>query len=127
MGARTMKQDDQIATAADLEAVNEVSLRGRISQDPEEKVLPSGDRLWTFRLVVGRTGDRGGSRQTVDVLDCAVWAGRVQRSVSRWRAGDVVEVGGAVRRRFFRGAGGTASRVEVEVVRGRLIRRAANG
>ncbi len=107
--------------------VNEVRLRGRLSQDPEERVLPSGDSVWTFRLVVGRTGERSGSRQTVDVLDCAVWSGRVLRSATSWRTGDVVEVAGAVRRRFFRAAGGAASRVEIEVASGRLIRRAASG
>jgi single-strand DNA-binding protein len=113
-------------TAAEMEAVNEVRLVGRVSQDPQERTMPSGDALWSFRLVVPRTGERGGSRQTVDVLDCAAWSRRVQRSVSRWSAGDVVGVEGAVRRRFFRGGGGTASRVEIEVVRARLIRRATS-
>ena len=128
MAARMTKEHpDPTTGAGPNEAVNEVRLVGRVSQDPEERVLPSGDSLWTFRLVVARTGDRGESRQTVDVLDCAVWGGRVLRSIARWKAGDVVEVGGAVRRRFFRGAGGTASRVEVEVSTGRLIRRAATG
>jgi single-strand DNA-binding protein len=35
--------------------------------------------------------------------------------VSSWQAGDEVEVVGALRRRFFRTAGGPASRYEVEV------------
>jgi single-strand DNA-binding protein len=109
------------------ESVNEIRLVGRISQDPEHRELPSGDSLWTFRLVVGRTGDRATSRQSVDVLDCAVWGGRVLRSVPGWTAGDVVELTGAVRRRFFRAGGGAASRVEIEVSSGRLIRRSANG
>lgn len=128
MAARTKEQDSTVG--GDDEAVtmvNEVRLVGRVSQDPEERVLPSGDSLWTFRLVVGRTGDRRTSRQTVDVLDCAVWGGRVLRSVSRWHAGDLVELSGAVRRRFFRGVAGTASRVEIEVGAGRLIRRASSG
>jgi single-strand DNA-binding protein len=104
--------------------VNEVRLSGRIAQQPQERVLPSGDTVWTFRVVVTRSGGRGRSRQTVDSIECAVWGGRVRRSVAGWAAGDVVEVEGALRRRFFRAAGAAASRVEVEVSGGRLIRRA---
>jgi single-strand DNA-binding protein len=110
-----------------VESVNEVRLVGRISQQPEERILPSGDSVWTFRIVVARTGDRGRSRQTVDSLECAVWAGRVRRSVAAWSVDDVVEVTGAVRRRFFRAGGAAASRVEVEVSGGRIIRRAGSG
>jgi len=89
-------------------------------------VLPSGDAVWTFRIVVARE-ETGHSRQSVDALECAVWAGRVRRSVTTWGPGDVVEVTGAMRRRFYRAGGAVASRVEVEVSGGRLIRRAASG
>ena len=106
-------------------ACNEVRLVGRVSGAPEERVLPSGTTLWTFRIVVSRPVPREGTRQSVDVLDCAVWGGRVRRSVASWADGDHVEVTGAVRRRFFRAGGGTASRVEIEVSGGRLVRRAA--
>lgn len=108
-------------------AVNEVHLVGRISQMPEERVLPSGDTVWTFRVVVTRTGDRARSRQSVDSLECVVWTGRVRRSVAGWNLGDVVEVAGALRRRFFRVGGSAVSRVEVEVSSGRLIHRATTG
>lgn len=107
--------------------VNEVRLVGRISRQPEERLLPSGDTVWTFRVVVTRTGDRGKSKQVVDSLECAVWSGRVRRSVATWDVDDVVEVSGAMRRRFFRAGGAAASRVEVEVTSGRLIRRATTG
>jgi single-strand DNA-binding protein len=103
---------------------NEVRLDGRISGDPEERELPSGDRMWVFRVVVPRDVPRG--RQTVDVVDCTAWDGRTRRTVSRWRDGDQVEVAGALRRRFFRSGGATASRVEVEVRSARLIRRGAS-
>ncbi len=106
------------------EPVNSVTLVGRLSVTPEERVLPSGDTLWTFRVVVRRPAGRGRSGQ-VDALDCAVWGGAVRRSVRRWREGDLVEVTGAMRRRFFRTPTGAASRVEVEVNAGRLLRRAA--
>ena len=108
-------------------ACNEVRLVGRVSGQPEERVLPSGTALWTFRLVVPRLAPREGTRQSVDVLDCAVWGGRVRRAVASWGDGDHVEVSGAVRRRFFRAGGGTASRVEIEVSAGRRVRRAASG
>jgi single-strand DNA-binding protein len=106
--------------------VNEVRLVGRISGDPDEKQLPSGDTLRSFRMVVGRgESEAVGSRQRHDTLDCVVWGGRVKRSVAGWRTGDVVEVSGAIRRRFYRGGGGPVSRVDVEVTGGRVIRRAA--
>lgn len=105
------------------ESTNEVRLIGRISQEPVERILPSGDRVWTFRLVVPR-GEGARSRQSVDSLECAVWAARPRRSVSKRAVDDVVEVTGAIRRRFFRAAGSTASRVEIEVAACRLIRRA---
>lgn len=100
---------------------NQVQLQGRLSRPPEEKVLPSGDTVWSFRVVVPR--EKGG-RPGVDWVDCAVWGGRLRRSVSTWAEGDVVEVTGALRRRFFRVGGTPISRVEVEATSGRVIRRA---
>ena len=112
---------------SDTGSVNEVRLVGRLSQAPEERILPSGDVLWTFRVVVPRVPTRAGSRQTVDALECAVWGGRVRRSVATWAEGDLVEVSGSLRRRFFRAGGAAASRVEVEVSAGKVIRRAGSG
>jgi single-strand DNA-binding protein len=91
--------------------------------------------VWTFRVVVPRASPAvrarrqagGKPRQQVDALECAAWSPRARRSVSGWAAGDVVEVVGALHRRFFRAAGAVASRVEVEMRSGRVIRRAANG
>lgn len=109
------------------EPTNEVRLVGRLSQDPEERVLPSGDSVWTFRVVVARRRRPGTSRQSVDAIECAAWSSRARRSVSSWSADDVVEVTGELHRRFFRAGGAVASRVEVEMASGRVIRRAASG
>jgi single-strand DNA-binding protein len=104
--------------------VNEVTLVGRMSQPAEEQVLPSGSELWKFRVIVGRPPSAA-SRVTVDALDCVVWTKRPARAVAGWRAGDLVEVRGSLRRRFFAPAGGgRVSRCEVEVSTARLIRRA---
>ena len=126
MSAQTVATDGGESVSETWDAVNEVRVAGRISAGPVERVLPSGDVLWTFRVVVPRAAGRAGARPGVDALECAVWGGRVRRSVASWRQGDVVEVSGAVHRRFFRVAGGAASRFEIDVAAGRLIRRAAS-
>ncbi len=86
--------------------------------------------MWSFRVVVVRPtthAQRSAARTTVDAIDCAVWRGRARRSVAAWSADDIVEVYGELRRRFFQTEGRRVSRLEVEVVRGRLIRRAGCG
>ncbi len=96
MSAQTIGEGDREAGAEAPEPVNEVRLAGRISAGPEERVLPSGDVLWTFRIVVPRPpAGRAGVRAGVDALECAVWGGRVRRSVAGWGEGDLVEVTGA--------------------------------
>jgi single-strand DNA-binding protein len=77
--------------------------------------------------VVGRSSAGARSRQRVDALECVAWSARARRSVSTWSVDDVVEVTGALRRRFFRAGGSVASRVEVEMTSGRVIRRAGSG
>ena len=106
--------------------VNEVRLVGRLAAAAEQRELPSGDALLVFRLVVARVGGGGKAPgPAVDTFGCVAWRGDVQRTVVSWAAGDVVEVSGALRRRFWRGPAGPASRCEVEVRRARRLQRAA--
>jgi len=112
---------------AGLASVNEVHLVGRISSPAQLRDLPSGDVLVSFRVVVERIETGVTTRRRVDALDCHSWSGRVRRQAQSWRLGDVVDVRGALRRRFFRTASGTQSITEVEVVSARLVRRAAFG
>jgi single-strand DNA-binding protein len=99
---------------------NEVLLVGRVSGAPEERTLPSGDCLVTWRLVVerrpGRRLPEGVRATTVDTFDCVAWTTAARRRAGLLVADDVVEVQGALRRRFWRAGGGTASRCEVEAV-----------
>lgn len=104
-----------------------VLLHGRLTAPPEERALPSGDVLVTFRLSVPRrpTPLGRGSRQTSDWVDCVAAAGRVRRAAARWSVGEEVTVEGVLRRRFLRGgAGPGGSRLEVEALQARRVRRA---
>ena len=115
------------ATASEVAHINEVRLVGRLSADPTLLTMPSGDTLWTFRMVVERSEAGARPGQQLDTLDCAVWSGRAKRSVGAWAAGDLVEVTGAIRRRFYAAGAAKVSRYQVEVAGGRVIRRAASG
>lgn len=98
---------------------NEVLIVGRLAAAPERRTLPSGDEITSWRIVVGREG------AGQDTIDCTAWTARTRRSAAAWAPGDVVEVRGALRRRFYRAAGmGAASRYDVEV---RGARRLARG
>lgn len=102
--------------------VNQIQLLGRVSSVGEERELPSGDRVHTWRLVVPREpgrgpgasagADRGHNRS--DVIDISCWSARTRRVAGRLAEGDLVSVEGALRRRFFRTVGGVGSRYEVE-------------
>jgi single-strand DNA-binding protein len=105
-------------------ADNTVVLRGRVSSAPVERRLPSGAVITTLRVSVARarTAMTSGSNQRVDWVDCAAWSARARRSVDRWQVGDVVEVTGALRRRFFRRGGDSSTRLEVEVISAQRVR-----
>lgn len=100
--------------------LNEVRLRGRFT-GAVERELPSGDLLVTARLVVPRA--ERATATGVDTIDCALWAAQLRRRALNVPEGTVVEVEGVLRRRFWRGAAGPASRYEVEVVALRRLTR----
>ena len=118
--------------AAPSEHVNEVHLVGRLAAAPEQRELPSGDVVVSFRVVVTRPPGQVSARKaatgsrapTVDTLDCAAWRADARRSLAAAEAGDVLELHGSLRRRFWRSGPAAVSRSEVEVVRVRRFRAA---
>jgi single-strand DNA-binding protein len=83
--------------------MNQVVLIGHLSSAPQERALASGSVLWSLEL----TTDTPNGAWSVPVAWFDPPAG------VPFIAGDDVVVIGAVRRRFFRTAGGTQSRTEV--------------
>ena len=119
---------EQAARSAPTHARNDVVLVGRVSGAPEERELPSGDVLVSWRVVVDRPPPRraapsGVRAPTIDTLDCVAWSGAVRRTARGLADGDVVAVEGALRRRFWRAGAGAVSRTEVEVEQLRRLSR----
>ena len=96
---------------------NEVVLIGRVTSLPEERVLPSGDTICSFRVTVDRDTADGG----FDVVDCTAWTARTRKTAAAWQHHDVVQITGALRRRFYRAAAGVSSACGVEVLSARRV------
>jgi single-strand DNA-binding protein len=92
---------------------NSVLLVGRVTSEAEEIALPSGETLVRFRIVVPR--DKPTTKATVDTIDCATFKAASQRKARALALGDIVEITGELRRRFWKAGAGVASRVEVEI------------
>lgn len=130
-GAALQPRNDALQTRHEaLQTRNEVMLVGRLAASAEERTLPSGDVIATWRLIVdrprgGRPVPQGVRISTVDTLDCVAWTAGTRRAARSLAAGDVVSVAGALRRRFWRTGAGAVSRCEVEVVTVKRLTRAA--
>jgi single-strand DNA-binding protein len=90
-------------------SLNDCLLRGRVSAQATDKELPSGEHVVEFRLIVSRT-----EREGVDTLDIAAWSAKSRRTALSLKPGEWVEVAGSIRRRFWQGPAGLASRWQIE-------------
>lgn len=102
-----------VAKKKDLDDVdyslNDCLLRGRVSAPAVERELPSGDRVVEFRIIISRS-----ERDGVDTLDITAWSSKSRRSGLSLKAGEWIEVAGSIRRRFWQGSAGLASRWQIE-------------
>jgi single-strand DNA-binding protein len=92
-------------------SLNDLLLRGRVSQEAIEKELPSGDKVVEFRLIVSREKQSG-----VDTLDIGAWSSKSRRTALTLKADEWIEVSGSIHRRFWSAPTGLASRWQVEAV-----------
>jgi single-strand DNA-binding protein len=126
------KAESSKAEAELEQSSNEVRLVGRVAAPAEQRELPSGDVVASFRVIVSREGGTGpgsgrqdGRKGGVDTIDCVAWRAGLRRTVNSWHEGDTVAVTGALRRRFWRGEAGATSRHEIEVSKATRVRRAS--
>ncbi len=110
-----------MARVEEREQANEVSLRGRLSRDPEVRTLPSGDELVLLRVVAERPD--GSRTDSLPVCVGPAPVGRRRRRTeatrttvrraARLSARDAVAVRGWLQRRFWDAGGQRRSRLQV--------------
>jgi len=99
---------------------NEVYLVGEVSTTPEQRDLADGRAAVTFRLDVRAEGDTGPTR---DSLDITVISARGRKSALTWTVGDIVEVEGVVRRKFYKLGSVSKPFTVIEAQRAKRLRR----
>lgn len=107
----TKKRNAQQEEVEEDFSLNDLVLRGRVSQEAIEKELPSGDKVVEFRLIVTRD-----KRSGVDTLDIGSWSAKARRVALTLKADEWIEVSGSIHRRFWSAPTGLASRWQVEAV-----------
>ena len=110
--AEKVSKKSQKAAAVELDgelALNDVLLRGRVSTLAVEKELPSGDKVMEFRIVIARSNEEG-----FDTIDISAWSTKLRRTAGSLKGDQWVEVSGSIKRRFWRGATGLASRWQID-------------
>jgi single-strand DNA-binding protein len=107
----TKKRKPQQEEVTEDFSLNDLVLRGRVSQEAVEKKLPSGDKVVEFRLIVTRDKQSG-----ADTLDIGAWSSKTRRTALTLTPDQWVEVSGSIHRRFWSGPAGLASRWQVEAV-----------
>jgi single-strand DNA-binding protein len=105
------KADKKVVELDEDYSLNDVLLRGRVSQKAVEKLLPSGDKVVEFLLIVTRDKQSG-----VDTLDIGSWSSKSRRTALSLAPHEWIEISGSIHRRFWSGPGGLASRWQVEAV-----------
>jgi single-stranded DNA-binding protein len=96
-----------------VEHVNEIVLIGRLSGEPEWRALPDEREVAVWRLIVEHRGARS-PQDAIDTIRCVSYDPVVQAGVRGWSHGDVIEVRGALRHRFWRAPTGPRGLYEVE-------------
>jgi single-strand DNA-binding protein len=104
--------------------VNAITLVGRLSGAPEWRSLPAGREVAVWRLIVEHQDARS-PQDAIDTIRCVAYDAAVQAGVRGWSHGDLIEVRGALRHRFWRGPTGPRGLYEVEAVSALLREQAA--
>lgn len=93
---------------------NEVHLIGRLAKAPETKTTRSGEEAVTFRMKVARPPAAIQERGSDDI-ECISSRAAAVKAAAGWSPGDVLELHGSLRRRWWRDGARTLSAYEIEV------------
>lgn len=82
-------------------SLNNITVVGRITADPELKQVGSGVSVCSFTLAVDRSYTKKGEERETDFIPCTAWRGNADFVAKFARKGDVVGVTGELHSRKY--------------------------
>lgn len=93
--------------------MNCVQLIGRLTANPELKILPSGVEVVAFSLAVGRDYKNKAGEYDTDFFRCVAYRGTAKILAKYTKKGDLIGVVGALRQNTYEKDGKRFSLVEI--------------
>lgn len=95
--------------------INNVTIMGRLTADPELKATNNGTSVTSFSIAVDRRFTPAGSDKATDFINCVAWRGTAEFIAKYFRKGDMIAVTGEIQTRSYTDRDGN-KRTAVEVV-----------
>jgi len=95
--------------------LNNVSLVGRLTKDPEVKVIGQGTAVCNFTLAVNRNFKNDAGEVEADFIQCQAWKGQAEFIGSYLKKGNLISLTGSINTRTYEKDGITRYITEVNV------------
>ncbi|MFP7312125.1 single-stranded DNA-binding protein [Bacillus safensis] len=95
--------------------MNNVSLVGRLTRDPELKYTPGGNPVVNFKLAVNRTFTNQQGERQADFINCQAWDKKAENIANYQRKGSLIGVSGRLQTSSYEKDGTRFYKTEVVV------------
>ena len=93
--------------------LNNVSLMGRMTYDPELRATPSGASVIRFQIAVDRNYQANGKDRQADFIDCVAWRQTAEFISRYFHKGSLIALTGEIRTENYEKDGQKRKSVEV--------------
>ena len=98
-------------------SINNITILGRLTAEPEVKTTQSGNNVLSFSVAVDRSYQKKDEERQTDFIPCVAWRGTAD-FIAKWaQKGDVIGVTGELQSRNYEDKNGN-KRVAYEVIVG---------
>lgn len=81
--------------------INNVTLVGRLTKDPDLRYTPKGDAVATFTLAINRTFTNQQGDREADFINCVVWRRQAENAANYLKKGHLTGVTGRIQTRNY--------------------------